>query len=230
MNVLVVGGSGYVGGALTEILLNSSHSLRVYDGLFYEESYRKPVDFVFGDIRDTARLKPHVEWADVVVWLAALVGDPACALNPEISIEINQNTVKWLADNTDKRIVFLSTCSVYGAKLGELDESSPTNPLSVYAVTKLTAELAEARDMLKDAFENDATYKEHADAAKEANKVKSATKAQIMKQPQVAGLAAKVKSLTSEVKELKDGMSDYLKEFNRLSGITEIEGEDGELM
>lgn len=97
-------------------------------------------------------------------------------------------------------------------------------------VTKLSAELAEARDMLKDAFENDATYKEHADAAKEANKVKSATKAQILRQPQVAGLAAKVKSLTSEVKELKDGMSDYLKEFNRLSGINEIEGEDGELM
>lgn len=97
-------------------------------------------------------------------------------------------------------------------------------------VAKLSVELAEARDMLKDAFENDATYKEHADAAKEANKVKSATKAQILRQPQVAGLAAKVKSLTSEVKELKDGMSDYLKEFNRLSGINEIEGEDGELM
>lgn len=97
-------------------------------------------------------------------------------------------------------------------------------------VAKLSAELAEARDMLKDAFENDVTYKEHADAAKEANKVKSATKAQILRQPQVAGLAAKVKSLTSEVKELKEGMSDYLKEFNRLSGINEIEGEDGELM
>lgn len=97
-------------------------------------------------------------------------------------------------------------------------------------VTKLSGELAQARDMLKDAFENDATYKEHADIAKEANKVKSATKVQIMRQPQVAGLATKVKSLTSEVKELKEGMSDYLKEFNRLSGINEIEGEDGELL
>ncbi len=97
-------------------------------------------------------------------------------------------------------------------------------------IAKLATELADARGMLKDAFEGDITYKEHADAAKEANRVKTATKAQILKQPQVAGLAAKVKSLTSEVKELKEGLSDYLKEFNRLSGINEIEGEDGELL
>ena len=97
-------------------------------------------------------------------------------------------------------------------------------------VAKLSGELTEARQMLKDSFENDTTYREHADAAKEANKIKAATKAQIMKQPQVAELAAKVKTLTSEVKELKEALSDYLGEFNRLSGINEIEGEDGELM
>ena len=97
-------------------------------------------------------------------------------------------------------------------------------------IAKLSAELSEAREMLKDSFENDATYKEHADAAKEANKVKAATKAQILKQPTVKALADKVKTLSSELKELKEGLSDYLREFNRLSGITEIEGDDGELL
>lgn len=97
-------------------------------------------------------------------------------------------------------------------------------------IAKLSAELSESRDMLKDAFEGDTTYREHADAAKEANKVKSATKAQILKQPSVKALADKVKTLTSELKELKEGLSDYLGEFNRLSGITEIEGVDGELL
>lgn len=97
-------------------------------------------------------------------------------------------------------------------------------------IAKLSADLSEAREMLKDAFENDTTYREHADAAKDANKVKAATKAQILKQPQVAQIATNVKVLTSELKELKEALSDYLKEFNRLSGITEIEGEDGELM
>lgn len=97
-------------------------------------------------------------------------------------------------------------------------------------IAKLSVELSEAREMLKDSFENDTTYREHADAAKEANKIKAATKAQILKQPAVAQIATNVKVLTSELKELKEALSDYLKEFNRLSGITEIEGDDGELM
>lgn len=140
MNVLVVGGAGYIGGAVTDMLLQTAHHVRVYDCLLYEESYRKPVEFIFGDIRDHKRLKSHLDWADVVVWLAALVGDGACALNPELSIELNQRAVEWLAQNFDGRIIFTSTCSVYGAQNGELIESSPTNPLSVYAVTKLAAE------------------------------------------------------------------------------------------
>ncbi len=140
MKVLVVGGAGYVGGAVTDILENSKHEVRVYDALLYEECYRKAVDFVYGDVRNREKLQPQLDWADVVVWLAALVGDPACALNPDVSIEINQESVKWLTEHCNKRIIFLSTCSVYGARDGVLDETSPTGPLSVYATTKLEAE------------------------------------------------------------------------------------------
>ncbi|MFC1945705.1 NAD-dependent epimerase/dehydratase family protein [Chloroflexota bacterium] len=138
--MLIVGGAGYVGGAVTDALAGSNHEIRVYDALFYEESYRKPVDFVFGDVRDTARLQPQLDWADAVVWLAALVGDAACALNPDVSAAINQEATGYLAQNFAGRIVFMSTCSVYGARDGMLDEGSPTGPLSVYAVTKLEAE------------------------------------------------------------------------------------------
>jgi nucleoside-diphosphate-sugar epimerase len=140
MHVLVVGGAGYVGGAVTDLLQKSGHDVRVYDALLYEESYRKPVDFVYGDVRDPDRLRPHLDWADAVVWLAALVGDPACALHPDISVAINQEAVAYLAAHFDGRIVFMSTCSVYGAQARTLDESSPTAPLSVYASTKLQAE------------------------------------------------------------------------------------------
>jgi nucleoside-diphosphate-sugar epimerase len=140
MRVLVVGGAGYIGGAVTDLLMNGNHEIRVYDALLYEETYRKKVPFVLGDIRDRERLRPHLQWAEAVVWLAALVGDGACALNPEVAVEINQKSVEWLADNYDGRIIFLSTCSVYGAQDKELDESSPTHPLSVYAATKLEAE------------------------------------------------------------------------------------------
>ena len=140
MNVLVVGGAGYVGGAVTDLLQQGKHTVKVFDTLLYEESYRKPVDFVYGDVRDKEALQPHLKWADAVVWLAALVGDPACALNPEVSVEINQETVQELTSNFDGRIVFMSTCSVYGAQDKVLDETSPLNPLSVYAATKLEAE------------------------------------------------------------------------------------------
>ena len=74
------------------------------------------------------------------MWLAALVGDGACALNPDVAQTINHESVRWLCRNYNGRIVFMSTCSVYGAQDIELDETSPTNPLSVYAATKLAAE------------------------------------------------------------------------------------------
>lgn len=138
--VLVVGGAGYVGGALTDHLLGTGHQVKVYDSLVYEESYRKPVDLVFGDVRDWDQLSPELEWADVVVWLAAIVGDGACALDPELTREINTASVARLAQRFQGRILFTSTCSVYGASEKLLDESSPVKPLSLYAETKLAAE------------------------------------------------------------------------------------------
>src|SRR2546427_3670440 len=140
MNALVVGGAGYVGGAVTDLLLQRKHNVRVFDALLYEEAYRKPIHFVYGDVRDPECFQSQLEWADAVIWLAALVGDGACALNPEVSVAINQESVHWLAEHYDGRIVFMSTCSVYGAQDKVLDETSPVNPLSVYAVTKLAAE------------------------------------------------------------------------------------------
>lgn len=140
MKVLVVGGAGYVGGAVTDLLLGGGYDIRVYDALLYEECYRKSVPFYFGDVRSREKLLPHLEWADAVIWLAALVGDGACALNPNITDEINLGGVKWLSENFNKRIIFTSTCSVYGAQERELNESAPVNPLSAYAATKLSAE------------------------------------------------------------------------------------------
>lgn len=139
--VLVVGGAGYVGGWLVDSLLaDSGHAVRVYDNLTYEDSYLKPVDFIYGDARDLKTLLPNLQWADVVIWLAAIVGDPACALNPEETMEVNSNAVKLLMDNFAGRVIFTSTCSVYGAQESELDEESPLKPMSLYAESKIRAE------------------------------------------------------------------------------------------
>ena len=139
MNILVVGGAGYVGGGIVD-KLKQTHNVTVYDSLIYEESYRKDVNFVYGDIRNHDKLLPLLKENDVVIWLAALVGDGACSINPELTFEINSESVKFLANNFDKRIIFLSTCSVYGAQEGLLNESSSINPLSEYASSKVQAE------------------------------------------------------------------------------------------
>jgi len=55
MNVLVVGGAGYVGGGIVD-KLKQKHNVTVYDSLIYEESYRKDVNFVYGDIREKDKL------------------------------------------------------------------------------------------------------------------------------------------------------------------------------
>ena len=139
MNILVVGGAGYVGGGIVD-KLKQTHNVTVYDSLIYEESYRKDVNFVYGDIRDQDKLLPLLKEHDAVIWLAALVGDGACSIDPQLTFEINSESVKFLANNFDKRIIFLSTCSVYGAQEGLLNESSSINPLSEYASSKVQAE------------------------------------------------------------------------------------------
>lgn len=138
--VLIVGGAGYIGGTLTDQLVDADHEARVFDNLLFEERYLKPVDFVFGDVRDEAALKPHMAWADTVVWLVGLVGDGACSLYPKLTKELNIESVHWLARNFDRRIVFMSTCSVYGAQDGILTEDSPLSPLSLYARSKVAGE------------------------------------------------------------------------------------------
>tara|TARA_Y100000287_G_C14229149_1_gene360801 strand:- start:1828 stop:2760 length:933 start_codon:yes stop_codon:yes gene_type:complete len=139
VNILIVGGAGYVGGGIVD-KLKKHHQVTVYDSLIYEESYRKDVNFVYGDVRDQSKLLKLFKNNDAVIWLAALVGDGACAINPELTFEINSDSVKFLAENFKKRIVFLSTCSVYGAQDGLLNEDSSINPLSEYASSKVQAE------------------------------------------------------------------------------------------
>ncbi|MBI5134662.1 NAD(P)-dependent oxidoreductase [Candidatus Uhrbacteria bacterium] len=140
-NVLVVGGAGFIGGAVTDLLLLAQqHSVRVYDTLLFEDYYHKPLDFVRGDIRDHEQLQKHLDWADVVIWLAALVADGACDLTPDLALEFNDRSVQWLSEHFDGRIIFPSSCLVYKMSQGVLDESSAVDPSTMYTKTKYSAE------------------------------------------------------------------------------------------
>lgn len=139
-NILIVGGAGYIGGYLTDLLAQKGHHVTVFDSLLYEERFLKNVPFIFGDIRDTdALVKIHSKY-DTIIWLAAIVGDGACSQDPELTYEVNYHSVKRFLDRTKRRLLFPSTCSVYGAQDGLLTESCEPKPLSVYAETKLLAE------------------------------------------------------------------------------------------
>lgn len=140
--VLVVGGAGYIGGLTCDFLENSGFDVAVYDNLLYEERFLKPIKFFKGDIRDTENLVVAATEYDTIVLMAALVGDPACSVDSSLTESINYTAIKDFCNTVGvgKKIIFMSTCSVYGAQDGILDENSATSPLSSYAATKLKAE------------------------------------------------------------------------------------------
>lgn len=94
----------------------------------------------------------------------------------------------------------------------------------------LKKELKEKSQMLKDAFEDDAVYREHSEKAKEANRIKSATKQQILKQPAMAELAERIKDIKFDIAEQNAILTDYLTQYRQQSGANEIELDSGEVM
>ncbi len=96
-------------------------------------------------------------------------------------------------------------------------------------VEKLEEDITKYKEMVDNIFGNDSTYQEHDKVAKEAAKIRAKTKSEIMKRKDVAELSDKLKDLKTEKSELEGGLSDYLREYQRLSGSNEIETEDGQV-
>ena len=140
--VLLVGGAGYIGGLTSDLLMEQGFDVTVYDNLLYEDRFLKKIPFIYGDIRDTEKLHKVSKDFDIIILMAALVGDPACSVDPILTEEINYKSIKNICETIPKHkhIIFMSTCSVYGAQNGILNEDSSTNPLSSYASTKLKSE------------------------------------------------------------------------------------------
>jgi phenylalanyl-tRNA synthetase alpha subunit len=90
-------------------------------------------------------------------------------------------------------------------------------------------ELKKLKEMLESALGNDDTYKEASEKAKEAAKVKGKAKLNVLANPATRSINEKIKDLTQDIKELNTGLSEYLREYQRLSGASEIEGEDGDV-
>jgi nucleoside-diphosphate-sugar epimerase len=150
--VLVIGGGGYIGSALVPKLLARGHRVRVLDRLFYGLDPLRDVinhpnlEIMQADFRRVDKLVECMEGVDAVIHLGAIVGDPACALDRDLTIEVNLMATRTIAEVAKgygiRRFIFASTCSVYGASTDDqlLTEKSPLNPVSLYAITKLASE------------------------------------------------------------------------------------------
>jgi nucleoside-diphosphate-sugar epimerase len=136
---------------LVRRLLDRGQPIRVLDNFLFGDASladvaRDPrVTIVRGDVRDPETLGRAFEGASAVVHLAGLVGDPLCALDPEYTIAVNEASSVPVAEAVRRhavpRLVFASTCSVYGASGDDwLNENSRTAPVSLYAETNLRSE------------------------------------------------------------------------------------------
>lgn len=149
-NVLIIGGAGYIGSVLVRKLLDRGYHVTVLDALLYGDEgirdlYGRPqFELIHGDFRDVEAVVRAMQYADAVVHLGAIVGDPACALDEKLTLEINLAATRLIAEVARglgvQRFIFASTCSVYGASDQLLDERSALNPISLYARTKMDSE------------------------------------------------------------------------------------------
>jgi nucleoside-diphosphate-sugar epimerase len=151
--VLVSGGAGYIGSVLVRLLLQSGYKVRVIDNLRFggeaivdllnDENF----EFHKGDTRNNEDLEKAVQGVDYVAHLAAIVGDPACAKEPDLAratnLEATKNFYQIANKNGVKKFVFASTCSNYGKMKNPeafVNEESELAPVSLYAETKVAAE------------------------------------------------------------------------------------------
>ena len=99
----------------------------------------------------------------------------------------------------------------------------------IQSLDKLREEKKKAQEMYEDAFVGNPIYRENTEKAKEALKVKATTRQQIASQPSVIAVGVKVKGLNSDIKERMVALSDYLLEYQRLTGANEIEDAEGQI-
>jgi nucleoside-diphosphate-sugar epimerase len=148
--VLVIGGGGYIGSALLPKLLNAGYHVRLLDLLLYSTEpihdvlHHPHLELIQADFRQVDKVVEAICDIDAVVHLGAIVGDPACALDEELTIEVNLMATRMIAEVAKgsgvNRFIFASTCSVYGASNELLDEHSALHPVSLYARSKIASE------------------------------------------------------------------------------------------
>jgi len=139
MNILVTGGSGFIGTNLSTDLLKEGHKVTIYDK---QKSEIYPDLCIDGDIRDKEKLTNSMRGVDAVYHLAAEHRDDVhpASLYYEVNVGGAENMVYALKKNNVKRLIFTSTVAGYGLNSGEPDEDSSIRPFNDYGKSKYKAE------------------------------------------------------------------------------------------
>jgi nucleoside-diphosphate-sugar epimerase len=148
----VTGGAGYLGSVLTGLLLARGHRVCVLDAELFGSGIGglagdDRLEVIRGDVRNVADLSRAFRGASAVIHLAAIVGDAACQIDPDVTWTTNLQATKLVIEvcrHYDiRRLIFASSCSVYGASDDLiLNEGSLLQPVSLYAETRIDSELA----------------------------------------------------------------------------------------
>jgi nucleoside-diphosphate-sugar epimerase len=151
--ILVTGGAGYIGAALCRELISSGRRVRAFDVLLHDQREvaddleREGAEVLRADLLDGEARRRALEGVAAVVHLAAIVGDPACAQDPERAQAVNVDAARALVEDAAaagvERFVMASTCSNYGKMADSsvpVDESGELAPVSLYARQKVEVE------------------------------------------------------------------------------------------
>ncbi len=150
LSVLITGGAGYLGAILTEHLINSGYKVIVVDNLLHGQHSlfqfcaNPNFEFIRGDARNEELMRQTVRNADVLIPLAAIVGAPACNLDPWEATSVNLEAIRMLnrLRSENQLVIYPTTNSGYGTKTGDVfcTEDTPLEPISLYGQTKVQAE------------------------------------------------------------------------------------------
>jgi UDP-glucose 4-epimerase len=148
MKLLVTGGAGYIGSIVSRQLLGRGHEVVVLDNL--ERGHREAVApearFVEADLRDPAQVSVAVgEGFDGVLHFAALALVSESVSHPERYYRTNVtgtlNLLEAMRDASVPRLVFSSTCAVYGQPDEvPIREDAPPRPANAYGASKLAVD------------------------------------------------------------------------------------------
>ncbi|MEK6543691.1 MAG: NAD-dependent epimerase/dehydratase family protein [Elusimicrobiota bacterium] len=147
--VLVTGGAGCIGIEVCKNLERRgipTHLLDVTEQVARtKHALPKSVRIFYGSILDTSTIREAIEGCDAVIHLAAMLGVKRTEVNKlrclEINIEGTKNVIDCCIQHRVKKIVFASSSEVYGEPFeNPVNEKTPTQGKTVYAVSKLAAE------------------------------------------------------------------------------------------